>query len=519
MKGEELYNALLAKSGRLDAYLARVISYAYQDPMLICNPVLSRVPDASSLLFRIVQKGADRPSARPPLVKLALKIARFYLKNSLYFLAMLIHGIVFRASRLRCERDRINRQDDLILLSTFTMIDKILPAGCFVDDYFGRLYDILTKTDRQFVVLCVLFGDRPLNLKRRLETYNILAADGRNYITEFELLGSREWFALLRFIMVYPFAALRLLRKDFGEFDHEFRQELVESLDLVQCQNYVRYLIGRQLGGLTEKRLKVINWYENQVTDKLLFRGLRDAGTRARIYGCQFFIKSPLYANLNPLPEEGRHAALPDIILAPGEQKISVIPGLTVLPGISPRYSYLFNVTHDVDSLAARKGFLVLLTYDIEESQKVIDYVRRYQEHCPELLISIKLHPNHVLANPFQYPETWKTVTESVADLCLATKLVVTSGTSSALEAAVLGCSVVVIGNNHKITINPIPAFGRGKIWDLVFEYEDLGVRLGALLQYREQCPADIARLAKVLRDKSFAEATDKKIIELFELA
>ena len=81
MKGEELYNALLAKSGRLNAYLARVISYAYQDPALICNPVLSRVPDASSLLFRIVQKGADRPSARPPLVKLALKIARFYLKN------------------------------------------------------------------------------------------------------------------------------------------------------------------------------------------------------------------------------------------------------------------------------------------------------------------------------------------------------------------------------------------------------------------------------------------------------
>jgi len=517
MKGEKLYDRLVQFSERLDQYLARVIAASYKDPDLVCNPVTSRVPDATSLLFRVVQGGGEADQA-PSRMRQFAKVLTFFVKNTGYFIVMLVHALVFRLSHLRFSPAPGNRTGDLIVISTFTMIDRIYPAGRFVDGYFGDLYEILASRKHPHVVLCFLFGDRPWRLIRRLKTYNILAKDPRRFVTEFELLTPWDWLELLGFIFRYPFKVLGLLHRQFGDYDPAFRHELVATLDLVQCQNYLRYLVGRRLNRLTSGKIKVLSWYENQVTDKLLFMGIRDAGINALIYGCQFFIKCPLYANLNPLAAEGEYGALPDVILTSGRPERHEQGQVVFKQGISPRYNYLFTATQIEEKVRRTDRLLVLLTYDIEESRKVIDLVAQYQACNPGKAVSIKLHPNHMLGRPFSYPDDWQTVEESVAELCGQVELVVTSGSSAALEAAVLGCSVVIVGNDNKLTINVMPELGRRQVWDLVFDLAGLEKALDALSLQRRDHLEDIKAFARRYLEMFFTEATEERYVRLFDL-
>lgn len=485
--------------------------------MLICNPVISRNPFSSSLLIKIgsQQKGVKTQSRGK---RLSVKLIAYYFKSFAQFFFFLTHFVAFKLSTLRFNQRLADKSKDLVIINTFTMIDKIYSKSKFDDSYFGSLYEIMNKRNRQYVVLCFLFGDRPWNLKRRIQTYNILANDGRNFVTEFELMGLREWINLLKFILFYPLAALKLTHQEFGEFDQFFRQEVVNTLGSVQFPNYVRYLAGRKLSSLTDQKLKVISWYENQVIDMLIVKGIRDSGIDSKIYGCQFYLKYPLFTNLYPLAEEAAHNILPDVILVSGKYYLNENPSLNIKLGISPRYNYLFDIELDQDTINKRNGFLVLLTYGIEESKRIIETTEKYCRKKTDQQITIKLHPNHTLTQPFSYPETWKYTEENLSKLCLTSSLMITSGSGSALESAAMGCSVIIVGNDRGLTFNPMPEYGKGKIWNMVFDEKELAEALEKLSQFRKDNAAEIICMANKVRDMFFTEATAEKYAELFDL-
>ena len=83
---------------------------------------------------------------------------------------------------------------------------------------------------------------------------------------------------------------------------------------------------------------------------------------------------------------------------------------------------------------------------------------------------------------------------------------------------AIMGCSVIIVGNDNRITPNPMPEYGKGKIWDMVFDLEGLGQTLIRLSQYRHKNPDDIVVMADELRDLFITKATEQKYIELFDL-
>jgi hypothetical protein len=95
---------------------------------------------------------------------------------------------------------------------------------------------------------------------------------------------------------------------------------------------------------------------------------------------------------------------------------------------------------------------------------------------------------------------------------------VITSGSSAALEAIVMGCSVIIMGNDNDFTFISMPEYGRGKIWDLVFDAEELKETLDRLTRYRQEHPGEIVTIAKEFREMFFTEATEQKYIELFDL-
>jgi len=517
MKAKALLDSTSKELSRLDDYLSRVITYSYDNTMLLCNPITSRNPFSSSLIAKVVRRLPSGEGGNTK-TKVFFNLLRYYFKSFAFFVFFVLHFFTFKISRLRFNKEDVDKSRSLIVVSTFTMIDKIYPKGQFEDSFFGALYEVMERRENQYVILCFLFGDKPWNLKRRVQTYNFLAKDGRSFVTEFDLMNMREWIELVKFIVVYPLATLRLLRRNFGEFDDLFRQEIVNTLDTTQFPNYVKYLTGRKLSLLNNQSISIISWYENQVTDKLLFRGIRESGVDSKIYGCQFFDKPPLWKNLYPMPQEHEHRVLPDVILVSGSYYLDENSNLNIKLGLSPRYNYLFDIDPGKNNVLNRQQVLVLLTYDIEESKRIINMAKSHQNKNPNRNITIKLHPNHLLRRPFTYPQNWKYTEERLSNLCVSPRIVVTGCSSAALESAVMGCSVIILVNGDGLTFNPMPEYGRGKIWDMVFTAEDFEEAMVRLIQYRDENPDEVVGIARALRSMFFTRATEERYIELFDL-
>ena len=159
--------------------------------MLICNPVLSRNPFTSQLLLKAANQLLHDETEYKK--RIFINLIRYFLKSFAHFLFFFIHFFTFKISKLRLNKHSIDLTETLIVINTFVMIDKIYSQGRFNDLDFDPLHEIMEKRHRQNVTLCFLFGDKPWNLKRRIQTYNILANDRRNFVTEFELMGCKEW--------------------------------------------------------------------------------------------------------------------------------------------------------------------------------------------------------------------------------------------------------------------------------------------------------------------------------------
>ncbi len=517
LRGEALFSKISQIIPELDAYLSKVITHAYKNPILIPNPVLSRNPFSSSLVLKIA-RDAPCKNLRFVGVKLVNKLAKYYVKNLILLCLYFVHFLTFKVSKLRFRREEVRKSMPLIIINTFTMIDKIYPIKRFEDGYFGKIDEIMSKRGNQYVIFCFLFGDKTLNFRRRVETYNIIANDQRNFVTEFEMMQFRDWSALVKFILLYPVLTVNLMWKEFGEFDRFLRDEIIETLDSVHFQEYVRYLVGRRLGRLTNRKLKVISWWENQVGDKMLFRGIRDSIADAELFGCQFFTKCSQLTNLYPLGAEVKCGTLPDVVLVSGKYYLDSNPALNIKRGISPRYNYLFDFQLQSRGIPTRDGFLLLLPYSIGDSKRIIKIVEDYQIENRVPTITVKFHPNHLLRIPFEIPYNWEYTEGKLDVLCPNASTVITSESSAALEAAVMGCSVIIVGSADGLTFNPMPEYGRGEIWELAFDAVELQQAVDRLSQYRFENPDEMVSKSQELRDMFFTQATEEKYVELFDL-
>ncbi|MFC1823049.1 hypothetical protein ACFL9T_10110 [Thermodesulfobacteriota bacterium] len=517
LKGKELYHRITQRIPEIDGYLSKVISYAYKNPILISNPVLSRNPFSSSLLLKAA-RGLPSKKLRFLLVILLCNLVKYYLKSLAFLGLYLLHFMTFKISKLRFRKHEIDKDKPVIILNTFIMIDRVYPKKKFEDTFFGELYEVLRSNEKQYVILCILFGDKPWNLKRRIDTYNIIADDGRNFVTEFDLMRVWDWICMLGFIFSYPFLCFGLLAKEFGKFDMLLKEEIVETLDSVNLPEYVRYLAGRRISLLTDMRIKVISWWENQAIDKMLFRGILDNIDDVELFGCQFFAKPFQWRNIYPLDEEKKLGVLPNVILVSGKYYLNENSALNFKLGFSPRYSYLFNIRLNDASDSKRSGLLLLLPYSIDDSRRIIKMVEIYQTEKYIPLITIKLHPNHLMTAPFKIPENWKYTEENLETLCPRASIVVTSESSAALEAAVMGCSIIIVGADDGLTFNPMPEYGKSKIWDLVFDIKEFQQAVERLSEYRHENPGEIVSMAELLRDMFFTKSTKKKYIKIFDL-
>jgi len=88
------------------------------------------------------------------------------------------------------------------------------------------------------------------------------------------------------------------------------------------------------------------------------------------------------------------------------------------------------------------------------------------------------------------------------------------AGTS--LEAVACGVPVIIIANEGNL-INPLVNYGKGEIWDIAFNEQDVKKHYDNLLKYKNNNLNKVEKIACWYKENFFVEPTEENIVRAFE--
>ena len=208
--------------------------------------------------------------------------------------------------------------DEIILIDVYFLMNKPLHNNAYWYDYFDGLGKILDERKINYVYLPIFVSNKSI-----YKFYNILKLVKNNklpILTEYQLLSLVEYLKLLQFIMTYPMHVLKLVYglKNDSKKNRYLKYQLLNTLDQVTFHSFSYFLKGKKLSSISCKHIKMISKYENQVSDKNLYKGLRNGNTNVFIYGCQLFVYPFSLLNINADENEINHGVVPDKVLVNG---------------------------------------------------------------------------------------------------------------------------------------------------------------------------------------------------------
>jgi hypothetical protein len=290
--------------------------------------------------------------------------------------------------------------------------------------------------------------------------------------------------------------------------------ELEATLPQVTFPSHLRYLVGRRLGERVSGTLHVVSWFENQVVEKNLFRGIRETTRSSMILGCQPFVLAPPFINAGVADAEVPRGVTPDVVLVGGSACVRHSPVVPHRIGPSFRYGWLWSAPMD---WTRTQGTAVFLSYRDDLTRDILA-VAGGAGHLRTEAVVVKPHPAWVAKRLPDLPPAWRYSDQPTPDLLRSAATMITTGSGTAVEAVASGCSVVLIASQSTVTFNPMIDDGRGEVWALVFDSDELEAALERLREYRKRHPSRVRALAEVYRDAFFVEPTEQRIIEAFEL-
>jgi hypothetical protein len=494
-----------------DAYnlLSSLAEGAYKDIYMLSSPVLSKNPRSSNFLKDFL---ADKDVGAYPFHKAVCKLAKYYLCSIFHFMRYIARYVIHRVNGM--EFDIRSDQSELIIVDTFFLCDKILQSDRYNELYFQGLDCVLDAAGKNYAYLPVFYGCKHLNMFHRI--LKILKRDQVSILSEYQLLNKMDLLKLFMFIVAYPWHVLNFSVKLNGtdQATEIAGQEMIKTLDQVTFYNYSRYLQGRRIAQLPYKKIKMISWFENQVIDKNLYKGLKSNGNKVTIYGAQLLLYSKMDLNILVDENEEKFGIIPDRIIVNGPFFVPESSGLHYVTGPSLRYYDLFRTSVQK---GRQRDILVLLSHSAEDTENILQMLTELNLSSRHVVI--KAHPATPI-DEFKHlvHPGWSIAKEGTYKLFETAKMVIGSASGSLVEAASLGIPVIRIVNRRGLDYSYLPELGKGILWDEAGDAEEL---MNQVEKYENIPDHDLERMAAlstIYKDMFFCEPTQEKIIEAFDL-
>ncbi len=350
-----------------------------------------------------------------------------------------------------------------IIVDTFVHDYCILDNGVFNDRYFPYLHEYLSRKGMHVLVHPVLYGFRfnYYSIYKRMRKSNTV------FIIQEDFLSLSNYFSALFYPLRVLFQKTEPLHFRNFNFYYLLKEELTKQPLESAMQSFLIYHLFLNFGKAGLSPEFIIDWYENQVIDKALIIGARRAFPNIKIIGAQLFIHSHNHLNLFPSESEVEAEVTPNLLLETSEYQCRIAQSFTKAVHCKPvaalRYRHLFSDDALTVSVFRQreKIILILLPFDISEAIEMLEIVKEgLDEIKDDIRILIKGHPDYdskKVIDAFgreNWPPRYEIFNGNLSDALEHASVVISSNSSSMVEAAAKGIPVIFLGRQTVLNKN-----------------------------------------------------------------
>ncbi len=454
--------------------------YTISNVTLISNPYITDFPKNFFL---------NRKSSKC-FIKSLFKfyIKQFYLFNS-YLISFFLYKIYYRRRELDFQNST--------LIDIFFLIDNINRDREFRENYLRGLYPYLDN----YIFLPRLYGANR-NPFKLIEFFKIISKDSRGFLFEFELLKLKDFIEILKLITLYPFKTLRL----YGD-NNIFNSSLIADIEKQQFEAFSRYILGKNIARLDGVK-KIFSWSEFQTVERSFNYGVRRENSSINIYALQLYLNYETYLNSYIDDIDFEMLSSPHFVLVNGKQYLKERKKVKYRLGVSFRYAELFKFKREKEE----NGILLLGSYLLNDTKYMLSMVSSLKN------VLFKSHPAVNTAHFKGIKDNIKIVDSNIYELFHGANIVISTASGTAVEAVSCGLSVIIVASRANLTSNPLADYGRGEIWDIVFNPDEIETIYNRLIEYRGRNRDRIDKISKWYRDNFFVEPNRENIVRAFDL-
>jgi hypothetical protein len=410
-----------------------------------------------------------------------------------------------------------------ILVDTFFFPEDLAPDGCYRDRFSPGLLDWYAAQGLHAVAMPYT-GQVPLRVMleayRRMRRSTTLFALGECFLGIADCLRG-AWRALRILLLPPDFRATPFSGLQVGPLVSRWWK--VSALQTVTYQIWMQ--VPRNMSRYGLRPDTVLDWYENQPLDKAICLGFQHDCRHTHVIAGRQFMPAAGIVNFFSTEGEISAGAAPRLNWVCGKRVAELfarhdrVGRYDVVPAL--RYAHLFAGS---ESAAQKRSLVIFLTSSLKESMGILECVFAVDADARSGFdtIAIKMHQS-VDADlregvERRWPATrdphivWEQRAASI--LLDEAALVVTGGSSVALEAVCHGVPVIVSGQLAGISYNMLEVADQ-RLWRLAYgpqEFEKL------LHEWLPKIPDQATRLeiGHQIRDQHF-EATNPTTMQAFD--
>lgn len=362
--------------------------------------------------------------------------------------------------------DKKKPAKEFIFVDTFLQDSSISESGSLIDRYYPGFSEHLTSEEKSKLrIVPTLFGVR--HPHHYIKIFKKISRSEDHLFLRERYLSFGDYVSALFLSVKLPFS-LRIFPKfrgyDVDDIVSRLAYADIGSPALFRAICQYKFIEKLKING--EEVGVVVNWFENQASDRALNIAFKKFFPDVRVKGYQGFMPIKCYPSLEPQEFEYTLGTLPDVIYVQNklvlDQYRQVCPSAIYRLAPAFRFMPLFRKNLQVQS---RRAVLFALP-GAGLTTDIAGLLRAYTQIAKSLgsdtSVLIKLHPTCSRDHIYQFcPELidheFTFTDESVADLLSSVSLVVSSASSVCVEAVAMGCPVAILGNLEGPTMNPIP--------------------------------------------------------------
>lgn len=496
MNPKELNSSYQQNKEKFHKYINNIKKNSPWDIYTIINATLIKNPFTSDFPLRFFKNDTNTSNK----VLLFLKsIFKFYAKNMYFYFSYIVATIIYKICYKKSRNNELK-----IIIDTFGLVDKTNQNGQFSENYLVGIYEIFERFHTQYAILLRPYqvGKNPFKLK---QFFKIINEDNKNFIFEYELFNFYDFMELFILIILYPFKTLRLLQKEQNTEDTIFNHSLIADLQLFNFDSLTRYILGKNLSKIKTIE-KIYSWSEFQVIERSFNYAIRKNCAHIKIIGLQFYLNYEVYFNAYVDDLDYDMEASPHETLVNGKYYLQKREKVKYGVGVSLRYKDIFLF----QGIKEEKNILLLGSYIEVDTKYMLQSVRNFEN------IIFKNHPAVDIKKFGDLPKNITVSNDNIYKLFEQAKIIIGTASGTGVEAVACGLSVIILASQDNLTANPLVEYGQGKIWDIVFDMNEIEEVYKKLIDYRVNNQGEIMKIATWYKDNFFMPLTDENLVKTF---